>query len=236
MIINKLTQLLFDNSCILCQSKKLSNIIPFICDNCLSSFENNTDNTCKICGHPLNEINDCPSCKKLGEIYYDHYRFIQYYTGFFKKIVLLWKLKENFMINRLFFELLILKKIIKKDGIITVVPDTFLKKFKRGRSGLNYLLSLFKNNGYEVIRNIYKRNVIFGKSQKMKIEKERIKEISNLYHLPDANYKKYKGKIYLIDDIYTTGSTLNCGAKLLKKAGFSNVNIISFFRAKLDEY
>ena len=140
------------------------------------------------------------------------------------------------MINRLFFELLILKKIIKKDGIITVVPDTFLKKFKRGRSGLNYLLSLFKKNGYEVIRNIYKRNVIFGKSQKMKIEKERIKEISNLYHLPDANYKKYKGKIYLIDDIYTTGSTLNCGAKLLKKAGFSNVNIISFFRAKLDEY
>ena len=236
MITNKIKQLIFNNCCLLCEDKRLSKVIPFICDKCLSIFNNNLDNICKVCSHPLDEFGNCQSCNKLEKIYYDSYKFIQYYTDYLKKIIFLLKLKENFMINRLFFELLILKKTINNNGFITVVPDTFLKKIKKGRSSLNYLLYLFKKKGYKTINNIYKKKFVLEKSQKKKTEKKRIKQVANLFYLPEKNNNRFKGKIYLIDDIYTTGSTLNYGARLLKEAGFDEVNIVSFFRAKMDRY
>ena len=222
MTLNNVKNTIFDNNCIICKNIKLSKKIPFICNDCLLSFENNINNRCKICGHPLDDFNKCPSCRKLGKIYFDSYQFIQYYTDFFKTIIYKLKIQEDFMINRLFFRLLKLKNIIKNDGTIIVVPDTFIKRIKKGRSGLFYLLKLFKRNGY--------------KSQKNKTVKERLDEIKKLYFLPKKKYNKYQGNVYLIDDIYTTGATINYCARLLKLAGFTRVNVVTFFRAKLDEF
>lgn len=228
--------IIFDSSCILCKNKKISKIISFICDDCLLSFKNKLDdNACIICHHPLNEFGKCTSCNKLGEIYYDSYQFIQYYNDYFKSVIYKLKIQEDFMINKLFYRLIILKKLIKKDGIITVVPDLLYKRFKKGRSGLYYMLKLFKKEGYRTLYNIYRKNITFKKSQKNKMVDERLDEIKKLYYLPKKNYNKYKGKIYLIDDIYTTGATTNYSAKLLKLAGFSSVHAISFFRARLNE-
>ncbi len=236
LIKDFLKNIIFDNSCILCKNKKLSKKISFICDDCLKSFENKfVINVCKICFHPLNEFGKCTSCNKLGEIYIDSYKFIQYYNDYFKSVIYKLKIQEDFMINRLFYRLLILKKLIQNDGIITVVPDSFYKRIKKGRSSLYYILKLLKKDGYKTIYNIYKRNINFKKSQKNKMVKERLEEIKNLYYLPRKNYNKFTGTVYLIDDIYTTGSTLNYGAKLLKLAGFKNVHAVSFFRARLNE-
>ena len=67
----------------------------------------------------------------------------------------------------------------------------------------------------------------------MKNQKKRIEEIQKMYYLPCKNVSKYGGKVYLLDDVYTTGATLNYGAKLLKDAGLSEVVAVSFFRAIL---
>ena len=75
------------NNCIICKIKKPSNEVPLLCNDCLSSFDNNAENKCKICCHPLDDFNKCPSCSKLGEIFFDSYNFIQYYTDFFKTLI-----------------------------------------------------------------------------------------------------------------------------------------------------
>jgi predicted amidophosphoribosyltransferase len=236
MIFNNIKNIIFDNACIICKSKKLSKKIPFICNDCLLSFESNIKDTCRICYHPLDDFNKCPSCSKLSEINFDSYSFIQYYTDFFKSIIYKLKIEEDFMINKLFYKLINLKKIIKNNSIITVVPDSFIKRFKKGRSSLYYLLKLFNKNGYKTKYNIYKKSFNKYKSQKDKTVQERLDEIKKLYYLPKKNFNKYSGDVYLIDDIYTTGATINYSAKLLKNAGFKNVHVITFFRAKLDVY
>ena len=146
MIIKDVKNIIFDNNCIICKNTRLSIKVPFICEKCLSSFNRTIDNKCKICSHPLDDFNNCPSCFKLGEIYFDSYNFIQYYTDYFKTIIYKLKIQEDFMINILFFYLIKIKNLIKNNVIITVVPDTFFKRIRKGRSSLFYLrLSHIKN-------------------------------------------------------------------------------------------
>ena len=233
MNFSKISQLSLDCHCILCKNSDLSDKIPYICRNCLEKFFPLQTNICSICGHPLNESSCCISCSKLGKIYFNSYNFIQFYTDFFKSVVYKLKKEEEFMVNRLFFDLLLLRKIINTDGIITVVPDTFYKHIKKGRSSLKYLLKLFGDRGYVVEPDVYSKKLSIHNSQKTKSQKRRIEEVEKMYYLPKKNVTKYKGKVYLIDDVYTTGSTLNYGAKLLKDAGFNEVIAVSFFRAVL---
>ncbi len=233
MIISTIKKILFDDVCFLCGSKKNNEIISSICNDCLKTFNLEEKKLCKICGHPNDSSDKCISCDNIEKIYYDDFKFIQYYTGYFRNILHMLKLRENFLVIKLFYELLIVKKLIDNDGILTVVPDNFIKKVKKGRSSLSYLLYLLKKNNFSINDNIFYKRIFNGKSQKLKIKNKRINEIEKKYYLPKRCINKFSGKAYLIDDIYTTGSTLNYGAKLLKMAGFSEVVIVTFFRARL---
>jgi len=229
-MIAKIKNVFFDQVCILCFEKNTSDKFEYLCKTCLESFYHNNENHCKICSHPKDEDLECPSCSKLDKIFFDSYRFIQYYTGFFKSIVQKWKRDDNFLISELFVKLLIENNYLKKDIPVTCVPSNFFKSFKKGRAGLNYILKLLKNKKFSVIKNIYDENIQVIKSQKEKSDKERIDQIKNKFYLKEKNRDLFSGEIYLIDDIYTTGSTMNYGAKLLKEAGFSKVHCLSFFR------
>jgi predicted amidophosphoribosyltransferase len=143
---------------------------------------------------------------------------------------------NDYKIIILFFKIFLIQDIIRNDGIITAVPESFFKKMKKGRSSLYYLLKLFAKSEYKVIKDIYKRKIFKLKAQKNKKGKQRFFEVENMYYIPKKHINKYNGKVYLIDDIYTTGSTVNYGAKLLKEAGFDEVHVITFFRAKINKY
>lgn len=225
--------ILLDNRCIFCNSKRLNRELNFICRDCLEMFRKPSVASCQICGHPLRE-SSCPSCPQLGNIYYDSLDFIQYYTGYLKKVTQLWKREENFLINRLFLHLMIEKGIISPSLPLTVVPDTLPGRLKKGRRGLTHLLKLLKGRGYKILKPPYHRRSFTFYSQKTKGGKARIDNIERQYYLPAAHRGIYNGDIQLIDDIYTTGSTLNYGAKLLKEAGFKRVHVISFFRSTMD--
>jgi len=146
----------------------------------------------------------------------------------------MWKKNESFLVNVLFFKLLLKKKLLSKNIPITVVPDNFIKGFKKGRASLDYLLKLLKREGYKTLPNIYKKRLFLSKSQKSKTKTQRINEIEKTFFLPEENVNKFDGEVCLLDDIYTTGSTLNYGSKLLKEAGFKKVRIVSFFRTILE--
>ncbi|MCG8572697.1 MAG: hypothetical protein MJB14_21405 [Spirochaetes bacterium] len=225
---------LLDNRCIFCNSKDLLSQLPFICNDCIQIFEQKVrEHLCQICGHPLNN-GQCPSCTHLPEINFDSFHYIQIYNDFFKKVAYMWKKEQQHLINHLFVYLLINKHWLDKNRIITIVPDTKFQSFKKGRCSLGYTLKLLQKQGYHIKQQIYKRKWSILHHQKLKKQKNRIDEIEKIYYLPKENINKYSGKITLIDDVYTSGATANYGAKLLKLAGFQDVEVITFFRAIYD--
>jgi competence protein ComFC len=230
----EIRQLFLDSRCILCGSKELSKEISFVCEECLKAFEKSKIKSCPICKHPLDEFGKCSSCTKLGKINYDAYETLQYFTDFIKSIIYRLKKDGNFMINVLFSKLILKNGLIQKDGVITAVPDNFFKNFKKGRSSLLYLLTILERKGFKIEKNILKRKGGLFSTQKSKNSTSRIEEIKNAFYLPEENIKKYNGKVYLIDDVYTTGATINYCAKLLKEAGFTEVKAISFVRAVIE--
>lgn len=61
--------------------------------------------------------------------------------------------------------------------------------------------------------------------------KERQRNIKNAFVIPEAYKLKIKNKnICLIDDVYTTGATVNECTKVLLKAGAASVNILTLAR------
>lgn len=65
-----------------------------------------------------------------------------------------------------------------------------------------------------------------NKSQSTLNKIERIKNVENVYIIKNINKIKDK-KVLLVDDIYTTGSTVNEIANNLIKSGVKDVGIIT---------
>lgn len=223
--------LLMEKECLICKKNIFFEAKEeFICNSCKSILTTKQyDQICPVCAHPL-VYNSCPSCSKLKFVYYDSYNFIQYYNDFTKSIIYQLKLFEDFSHYWLIFDLLKKNFSAKENCFITVVPDNFFTRSKKGRCSLYYLLKLFKKNGYNVLKDVYRRRFFF-KKQKTKTVESRLNDVSKIFYLPEKNINRYSGRLFLIDDVYTTGATVNYSAYLLKKAGFKEVHVITFFRA-----
>ena len=68
-------------------------------------------------------------------------------------------------------------------------------------------------------------------SQTRLTREERLKNVKNVYKVRDPQILKDKS-IRLLDDVFTTGATLNECAKVLKKAGARRVEGITLARGE----
>ena len=113
---------------------------------------------------------------------------------------------------------------LKKYDIIIVVPLSWKRKLKRGYNQSLLISKIISNILQIKIENkvLYKNKNIVPQSTLSKRERE--KNIKRAFKIKDIEKVKNK-KILIIDDIYTTGSTLNECAKLLLKSGIKKENI-----------
>lgn len=127
----------------------------------------------------------------------------------------------NFTLN----ESRIVEKIKTYDTIIPV-PISTKRKMQRGYNQ-SFLIAkkIAKSLNLEIINNcLYKdKNII----EQSKLNKEdRQKNIQGVYKLKNKE-KLVNKKILLIDDIYTTGSTVNECCKILKQANPRKIDIFT---------
>lgn len=67
-----------------------------------------------------------------------------------------------------------------------------------------------------------------NKPQAVLSQAQRMKNVQGIFKVKEKHLSKIKGKnILLIDDVITTGSTINACAKVLKKAGANRVYVLS---------
>jgi len=66
-------------------------------------------------------------------------------------------------------------------------------------------------------------------------EKERERNMSGAFAVPEEMKHHVKGKrVLLVDDVYTTGSTVKAATRALKRGGASNIDVLVF--AKVETY
>jgi ComF family protein len=107
----------------------------------------------------------------------------------------------------------LLAKNIKKQLFLKSIGDTNNSEF--------WLNSLIEVNSKVLLKN---KNV---KKQSSLSKEERIKNVKNAFYINEKYKKKIENKkVILLDDIFTTGATVEECSKILKEAGVAKILVI----------
>ncbi|MGN1319320.1 MAG: ComF family protein [Lachnospirales bacterium] len=220
------------NICIPRNCVKCGRLIPYnkkskwYCDKC-SPFEYVTkyNIVCEKCGKPINSIGKCQLCND-NMTCFDRGYVVYLYEGNVRDNIIKFKFKNLYSLAEFFAEDMYkyaLDNIEEKYDIITCVPLHRKAQRIRGYNQSELIAKkLAKFMGYKYNRTLKK--VINTKKQSSLNAKERTKNIKNAFKC----CYDVKGKnILLIDDVMTTGSTLNECSRILKNAGASRVDVFS---------
>lgn len=227
--IYHLLDMVYPPFCLGCQKRLCSlHKIP-VCENCRQNISVINSPLCHKCGAPLKTSNlqkeGCHFC--LGKIFYfDRALSVCAYEGIIKTCIHLFKY-QNRQKFALFFVQLMQEFIfshsnIEEFDLIVAVPLHRHKLLERGFNQSEVLAKyLAKNLGLKLSVNNLRR-IKMTKSQVELSKEERIKNVAGVFAVKNPLEFKRKA-ILLIDDIYTTGATLNECARVLKQSGATKV-------------
>ena len=198
---------------------------------------------CGICGK-LNSNFLCKKCQKELEAeavfgidnienntkYFDEHLYIFKYEGIIRRTIIKYKFKEEIYLYKTFVNFLLknkkfFEKIKKYD---TIIPVPISKKRYKIR-GYNQSELIGKDLSKKLNINIgteylFKTKNIMEQSKLSK--EERAKNIQGVYKLINKEKLENK-KILLIDDVYTTGSTVNECSRILRKANPKKIGVLT---------
>lgn len=209
--------------------KILSLFFPNVCGFCNRI---NKNSLCKACELSIKkyEINCIKNYKNNPEKYFDYLYCALKYENIVREKIIQYKFNENSYLYKTFSKIIIknekVYRFLKLYDIIVAVPMYKNKKAVRGY-----------NQSELVAREISKKlEIPFEKNILIKLKNtqvqstltkiQRMKNIKDAFNITD-NESIANKKIILIDDIYTTGNTVNECSKVLKKAGAKEVCVVT---------
>lgn len=210
--------------------KILDLIFPPVCGIC------NKEINTYLCGKCEKEINKitCVGENRYDNKYFSTHMYLFKYEGIIRNKIISYKFNDKPYLYKTFCEIFVKNKkvceFLKKYDIIISVP---MYKKKKNQRGYNQSELIAKETAKKV-ENIEYRNDILIKirntAKQSSLNKEQRKEnLKNAYVVNNNEYILNKN-ILIFDDIYTTGSTANECAKMLKEAGAKDVGILTIAR------
>ena len=221
---------LFPDICALCgvDLVETKEIHYGLCNQCRPTIITEDYEKCNVCGKPLiSEIDICTSCRNDKEKPYDKLWVLYPYTGKYRELLTEYKFRKKLPLAEFFAEKVLqvmFKEIELTVASIVPVPPRPFKIKHSGWDQVEYLVKCMKklNGDLSVSRCLKRRK---SQIQKQLSREERIKNL--------------KGRIYcvgnvpkialLIDDVITTGSTMEVCAAALKEAGAEKVYGLCLF-------
>jgi len=231
-IKNQILDLLFPQFCLKCNREGY-----LVCPDCLSIIDLNPFQYCPFCPAPNRVIQNgkCQSHQnfKLNGLF----SACDYKNALVKKMIFLFKY-EPYIKN---LGPLLASLIISHFSLAEKHPSTLFDRSGQAPSAIFMPVPLFKRKekkrGYnqsaviaEVLSSYYqlpvqKNNLIRIKNTKSQTEfnkKEREENIADSFSIKNSDLISQK-TIFLVDDVFTTGSTLEECARILKLAGAKKV-------------
>ncbi len=217
--------------CVVC-GKEILPTNTCMCSSCSNSLPTITGKVCEYCGLPLyTDANFCESCKLDKPSYAKAYSPFAY-TGVIQNLIHKLKYDGKLYLAKPLSALLYdyyISLNLKVDGIVPV-PLHLLRENDRKFNQAFELITSFEN---ENILNNCVVKVVDTKSQASLKLAERKQNVVGAFKV--INKSVVKGKtILVVDDVYTTGSTVNEVAKVLLKNGASKVYVLTLAHAIFD--
>jgi ComF family protein len=230
-MIKRIINLLLPPKCSGC-SNKVSGY-NYLCSECWKNLNFINDPKCKTCGTPFEfELNEespsnCLLCIKKPPKY-NKSRSLLKFDDVSKKIIHKFKYYDKTIISKFFANQFYLKykDIIENCDVITCVPMHKLKRIFRLYNHSQILakdLSLISNKKF--IANLLLK-IKYTKSQTFlnkNMRKINLKDSISFNDKFEINGKK----ILILDDVITTGVTINLCCKILLENGAKSVDVIS---------
>ncbi len=202
-----------------------------ICDECEGKLTWLGGERCSICSRELDEKfrqgTLCLDCVRWENDpqwagYLTENISLFHYNEFMKEIIAKYKYRGDYALAEVFS--FYLKDYLKKleYDLITVIPLSDERLKERGFNQAEALLDVAKIECAQLLTRIH------TEKQSKKSRQERI-SLSQVFQVTDEPIVQGK-RIVIIDDIYTTGSTLRHAAKALKLAGASNIKSLTIAR------
>ena len=198
---------------------------------------------CGICGK-LEQKSLCNKCKiklqksaickiedyKNTSSYFDEHIYLFQYTGEIRDTILQYKFNEKSYIYRTFLELIKNNENIcaqiKKYDIIIPVP---ISKKRLNTRGYNQSSIIAKNLAKELNIEYSEKILIKTKDNKPQSEMKqdtRKSNVSGVYKVINEERINNK-KVLIVDDIFTTGSTVDECAKVLKDNSAESIGVFT---------
>jgi competence protein ComFC len=201
-----------------------------VCNVCLASLDYLPGITCLHCGKQLNEqYGDCicPDCK-TGEFYYERAFSCFEYSGMGKKLIHKLKYEGKIQLTPVIAGLMAERLENERLAIDAIVPVPIHEKKLMAR-GFNQSYIIARELGERLRKPV--ADCLERKSETKEqynlSRNQRVLNISGAFSVKlSYNIGKYMN-ILLVDDIYTTGSTVNECSKVLKRAGADKVFVIT---------
>lgn len=221
---------------------KNSGIIP-VCKICLQKlFVADGDRRCSVCGKTLvSEIELCSSCRSQKILFSVDSSFSLFsYRLWKKKLLFAWKTEEKRVLSSVFASFAFKKiaeisKFWNSKGLILPVVPVPPRPGKIRQKGWDQIdeLCFYLRNLYGIETLPFLRRLTRFQQKKLN-RLHRLEQIKNAFVLrPQKEIQKLLKSlpetVILLDDVMTTGSTLEACAFELKKAGIKNVIALTLF-------
>lgn len=202
-------------------------LFPAFCFSCKELLKTGETTICRECYQNQTQVSETDIntfIRRLPAQHFDDLLILFDYTDLLQDVMHYFKYEGYFKIADYFADSFY-RKLIKNDyDLITCVPLHKTKQRERGynQSGL-IALKLAELTGIEFAAHALLRQV-YTNSQTKLSRSERIKNVAEAFTADKIVFEK---KILLVDDVITTGATVNACASALKKSGAITVDIIA---------
>jgi len=206
----------------------------YICDRCYLGIERQTPPFCQKCGRGLAQLKSiqkgiCATCSNR-QYYFQRALSVARYEGVIKNLIHKFKynhkLQYTAIFRVLFKEFLDAFKVLDDIDLIIPIPLHPTRLREREYNQAQVLASLVS----EIINKPVESNILIRlRNTKPQIdldEKTRIKNISGCFAIKHSGCIRSKS-LLLIDDVFTTGTTLSEAAKAITEFKPNNISVLT---------
>ena len=236
-MLNAFENLFMTNHSWICCTKEIPDETEFmICENCKNSLEKISGNLCGKCGDvvPNESVKVCDYCKEK-DYGFDNNFSCFYYTESSAKIIKSFKYNARKYYAKYVAELMLDSGYNFSDfDIITYVPMSLKRRKERGFNQAEEIaLEISKVTNVKVLPLLIK--IKEGERQAKLNQSNRMKNLIGSFAVSVDFEKEIKGKrILIIDDVFTTGTTLSECSKVIVKHKPEVVKTFTFAKTKFN--